>query len=337
VIETADLLAAFGILRRRAGPRFAPSSRTLRVLFLVGLAFLVLPLVFPGTLYPLIWGTTVLCLEPLLFRAGKRGYLRSMARGEYAEPLRYIAAGLVCGLLWEFWNFWSDAKWIYTVPGFEELKLFEMPVLGFLGFPPFALEVYTFVRVLVATGAIPEFERDLPPEDIPAAVRVALNTGRPPRSSFEVQLLGVSAAFFFSSLVLPGVERLTVRSTAPAVDDLIRDRYQAAVLDLAGYDDFDRLVADLAHDELSDALGMTLPERDATLREAELMRLAGMGRRGSAWLGSVDVYDVADLAAIDESALLAALATDGRGPAPAPYDREVRVWMRRARAALAER
>ena len=35
------------------------------------------------------------------------------------------------------------AKWIYTVPGLSDWKLFEMPVLGFLGFPPFALECFT--------------------------------------------------------------------------------------------------------------------------------------------------------------------------------------------------
>jgi hypothetical protein len=330
VIETADLLAAFGFLRHRPGPRLVPSNGALRTMFLAGLLFLGLPLLFPELFYPLIWGTTVLCLEPLLFRAGKRGYLTSMARGEYATPLRYLAAGLVCGFLWEFWNHGSEAKWIYTVPGFEELKLFEMPVLGFLGFPPFALEVYTFVRVLVAVGAVPELERDLPAADAPAPPP----DGRPQRASLELQLLGVSAAFFFSSLVLPGVERLTVRSTAPVVGELIRDEFQAQVLALAGYDDFDRLVEDLRHDDLRGALSMTVHERDATLREAELMRLAGMGRRGAAWLASVGVYDVDDLAARSADDLIADLEARGDGPGPEPYDREVRVWLRRARARL---
>ena len=61
-------------------------------------------------------------------------------------------SGLLCGVLWEFWNFWSRAKWHYTVPIMEHLKIFEMPVPGYLGFPAFAFEcftMYVFVRALV--------------------------------------------------------------------------------------------------------------------------------------------------------------------------------------------
>jgi len=59
------------------------------------------------------------------------------------------AAGLICGFLWEFFNYCAIAKWTYTVPYFGNIKIFEMPVLGFLGFPPFAVEcwvIYIFVR-----------------------------------------------------------------------------------------------------------------------------------------------------------------------------------------------
>jgi len=61
-------------------------------------------------------------------------------------------SGLLCGVLWEFWNFWSRAKWHYTVPIMEHLKIFEMPVPGYLGFPAFAFEcftMYVFMRALV--------------------------------------------------------------------------------------------------------------------------------------------------------------------------------------------
>src|SRR5208283_5641891 len=47
-----------------------------------------------------------------------------------------------CGLLWELWNFRAGSKWIYTVPHAGFLKIFEMSLFGFLGFPPFALECY---------------------------------------------------------------------------------------------------------------------------------------------------------------------------------------------------
>src|SRR6266487_4046275 len=59
-----------------------------------------------------------------------------------------LVAGFICGGLWEAWNFTARTKWIYSVPFFDELKLGEMPVLGFVGFPPFALECYALVNFL---------------------------------------------------------------------------------------------------------------------------------------------------------------------------------------------
>ena len=76
----------------------------------------------------------------------------------YSRPwmfagLTLMAAGMICGLLWEFWNYWAGAKWIYTVPFTRHSKYFEMPLLGLLGFPPFALEcfaMYHFTRSLLS-------------------------------------------------------------------------------------------------------------------------------------------------------------------------------------------
>ena len=50
--------------------------------------------------------------------------------------------------MWEFWNFWAGSKWVYTVPFFRQWKVFEMPLLGFLGFPPFALECWILYHLL---------------------------------------------------------------------------------------------------------------------------------------------------------------------------------------------
>ncbi|OGK99442.1 MAG: hypothetical protein A3J45_08560 [Candidatus Rokubacteria bacterium RIFCSPHIGHO2_02_FULL_69_13] len=61
-------------------------------------------------------------------------------------------------MLWEFWNFWALSRWTYTVPYGGDWKIFEMPVLGYLGFPPFALEafaMYNFLRSLVHKAPSP--------------------------------------------------------------------------------------------------------------------------------------------------------------------------------------
>lgn len=57
---------------------------------------------------------------------------------------------VLCGVLWEFWNYWAIGKWIYTVPiPFAGPRIFEMPLLGFLGFPAFAVEVYSLQNFLI--------------------------------------------------------------------------------------------------------------------------------------------------------------------------------------------
>jgi len=63
---------------------------------------------------------------------------------------------MICGLLWEFWNYWASAKWVYTIPYLGFLQIFEMPVLGFFGFPLFALECYLLYRAfLLFRGVLP--------------------------------------------------------------------------------------------------------------------------------------------------------------------------------------
>jgi hypothetical protein len=38
------------------------------------------------------------------------------------------------------WNFYSLAKWKYSIPFVERFHLFEMPILGYAGYLPFGLE-----------------------------------------------------------------------------------------------------------------------------------------------------------------------------------------------------
>jgi hypothetical protein len=166
IFQTAELVA---VLRARgATVRLKPDttskpdptskygvsglSRTDFVSIAAGLAMLVLPLAWPSPYLaaPVFLGFIFL-LDPLNARAGDQSLLADARRGEYDRALNLLLAGVVCGGLWEFWNFWARAKWIYTVPILGDLKIFEMPVLGYFGFPPFALEcftMYVFVRRL---------------------------------------------------------------------------------------------------------------------------------------------------------------------------------------------
>ena len=91
-----------------------------------------------------VWLGFIFLLDPINARLGVERLTRE-------RIINLAWSGLLCGVLWEFWNFWSRAKWHYTVPIMEDLKIFEMPVPGYLGFPAFAFEcftMYVFVRAL---------------------------------------------------------------------------------------------------------------------------------------------------------------------------------------------
>jgi hypothetical protein len=121
----------------------------------VGAAMLVLVLAWPATFCAMTWGFAFFFLDPLLYwLQGReknhvgRSLLGQMAAGDNTRLVALLVAGLVCGGLWEGWNLHARTKWIYTVPFFDELKLGEMPIIGFLGFPPFVLECYAMVNLL---------------------------------------------------------------------------------------------------------------------------------------------------------------------------------------------
>ena len=102
-----------------------------------------------------VWLGFIFLLEPINARLGNESLWDD---GRARRPDRMInlaLSGVLCGVLWEFWNYWSRAKWHYTVPIMEELKIFEMPLPGYFGFPAFALEcftMYVFVRRAVTRG-----------------------------------------------------------------------------------------------------------------------------------------------------------------------------------------
>jgi len=55
-------------------------------------------------------------------------------------------AGIWCGFFWEMWNFYALPKWYYTVPYIGFWKVFEMPLLGYSGYLPFALELFALYQ-----------------------------------------------------------------------------------------------------------------------------------------------------------------------------------------------
>ncbi len=118
-----------------------------------GAACLIVPIAFPSTwMTPLVWMGFAFFLDPIMGRWGERSILSEFFTGRFRSMPMMFLAGLVAGLFWEFWNYWAISKWEYDVPYLGHIKLFEMPVLGFLGFMPFVVEsfaLYKFARKLI--------------------------------------------------------------------------------------------------------------------------------------------------------------------------------------------
>jgi len=118
------------------------------VFILVGFLFLLAPLIFPRYCFPLIWLGVFFLLDPINYLQKSYSLIRDWEEGNLRRFLLLLTAGLICGFLWEFWNFWATSKWVYALPFFGQPKIFEMPLAGFLGFPPFAVESFVFYNFI---------------------------------------------------------------------------------------------------------------------------------------------------------------------------------------------
>ncbi len=154
IFETADLIQALLPFRERESIKISRGAQT--GLMIAGALCLVVPLVLPrhiaAYLFALVWIGFLLLLDPLNYRIGLPSFIGDFSEGLQTRFWSFLAAGWVCGWLWEFWNFWAEAKWRYIFPIFQNVKIFEMPAPGFLGFPAFALEC--FVMYVAALGVM---------------------------------------------------------------------------------------------------------------------------------------------------------------------------------------
>lgn len=145
IFMTAALIESFGWFKEESRPvRF--SRGTQNALIVLGAVMLIVPLVVPrgiaSYLFGLVWLGFLFLLEPINYRLHLPSFEGDLARGTRARLYSFLAAGWVCGWLWEFWNNWAAAGWIYTFPIGQQWKIFQMPAPGYLAFPVFALECF---------------------------------------------------------------------------------------------------------------------------------------------------------------------------------------------------
>ena len=149
VFETAELIQTFRWTQRlRSGSHLPATSTVFVALFVIGLAMLIAMLLWPKTFYPFAWTSLVFVLEPINHWTKRPHFLQQLRTGDWRTVVSLAVGALVCGFFWEMWNYYSFPKWVYHTPGAEFWKIFEMPLLGYGGYVPFALELYALKNLV---------------------------------------------------------------------------------------------------------------------------------------------------------------------------------------------
>jgi hypothetical protein len=149
VLTTAELIFAYSNITRR-GPRVRFSAWQVIAIFVTGWVMLVGMLIWPSYLFPLCWISIFFIIDPLARLAGVTTVSHFLERGDWRSLVSLSVAGLICGWFWEMWNFLAMPKWEYSVPHVGFLRIWEMPILGYGGYIPFAFEVMAFYALLLA-------------------------------------------------------------------------------------------------------------------------------------------------------------------------------------------
>lgn len=156
VFGTAELVSTFTWVQNLGkGPRIQPTRRVTLGFFVAGLLMLALLLAWPRYFFPFLWLSIYFLLAPLNVWLGHRSLAVYTAVGNWRPVLSLWFGGLICGFFWEMWNIYAFPKWIYHVPFVDFLHIFEMPLLGYGGYLPFALELFALYHLVIGLLGVP--------------------------------------------------------------------------------------------------------------------------------------------------------------------------------------
>ena len=143
VFGSAEFLASFDILKHlKRGPVVGTDKRTTVSFFVLGWVMLILMLVWPRIFFLFIWVSLYFILEPINIWLGNRSLAHWTRNGDWRPVVCLWLGVLLTAFFWEMWNYYSYPKWVYHVSWGNWLHVFEMPLLGYGGYLPFALELY---------------------------------------------------------------------------------------------------------------------------------------------------------------------------------------------------
>ncbi len=154
VMTTAELLASWSRPWSLAhGPRLPMTPRALSGWIGLGLLGLAGVVSAPRLMFPATWLAVFFVLDPINHLANRPSVAARVARGDWSLVAVLASAALTCGFFWELWNFHAWPRWVYHVPFVGFARVFEMPLLGYLGYIPFGLELYALYYFLTGLAA----------------------------------------------------------------------------------------------------------------------------------------------------------------------------------------
>ncbi len=153
VLEMAELVASFRVGERLPNlPAWKLTTRGILAFHLLGWIMVALVLLFPRYAFPLTWLSIFFIVEPINTLSGQRSIGYYVRHGDWSALWNLMTAALITGFFWEMWNYYSMPKWTYSVPFVGFAHVFEMPVLGYSGYLPFGLEVFSMFALVFLIG-----------------------------------------------------------------------------------------------------------------------------------------------------------------------------------------
>ena len=149
VFGSAELFASFEFVKRiKRGPVIGTGKLSPTLFFTAGWIMLALLLTWPKIFFPFIWLSLYFILEPINIWLGNRSLADWTKIGDWRPVISLWLGVSLTAFFWEMWNYFSYPKWVYHVAWGNWMHLFEMPLLGYGGYLPFALELYALYHLI---------------------------------------------------------------------------------------------------------------------------------------------------------------------------------------------
>lgn len=149
VFGSAELIGSFKFIQSlKHGPIIKPDKKTTLIFFASGWIMFIMMMISPQYFFPFLWVSLYFIFEPVNIWLGYRNLTNWTRFGDWRPVVALWLGVLLTAFFWEMWNYLSYPKWVYTVPWGQFFHIFEMPLLGYGGYLPFALELFAIYHLI---------------------------------------------------------------------------------------------------------------------------------------------------------------------------------------------